>query len=156
LIEINISGFKHLRLEHLVLDYNGTLAIDGRLAAGVRERLDRLAETLRIHIITADTFGQVRAAVADLPCTLHVLPQKSQAEAKRDYIRGLNAERTVCMGNGRNDRLMLAEASLGIAVLLAEGACAGSITAADVVCGDIKDALDLLRYPLRLTATLRS
>ncbi len=156
MIEINIPGFKHLRLEHLVLDYNGTLAIDGRLAAGVRERLERLAEILRIHIITADTFGQVRAVVADLPCTLHVLPQQSQAEAKRDYIRRLNAERTVCMGNGRNDRLMLAEASLGIAVLLAEGACAGCITAADVVCGDINDALDLLRYPLRLTATLRS
>jgi P-type E1-E2 ATPase len=155
LIEIDIPGFKHLRLEHLVLDYNGTLAVDGRLATGVRERLHRLAEKLHIHVITADTFGAVRASVADLACTLHVLPRQSQAEAKRDYVRRLNAERTVCIGNGRNDRLMLAEASLGIAVILAEGACSSCIAAADVVCRDINDALDLLRHPLRLTATLR-
>lgn len=156
MIEINIPGFKHLYLEHLVLDYNGTLAVDGRLTTGVQERLHWLAEALRIHIITADTFGEVRATVADLPCTLHILPQQSQAEAKRDYVRGLNADHTVCIGNGRNDRLMLAEASLGIAVILAEGACSSSITDADVVCRDINNALDLLRYPLRLTATLRS
>ena len=156
MIEIDIPGFKHLRLEHLVLDYNGTLAVDGRLATGVRERLHRLAEKLHIHVITADTFGAVRASVADLACTLHVLPRQSQAEAKRDYVRRLNAERTVCIGNGRNDRLMLGEASLGIAVILAEGACGSTITAADVVCRDINDALDLLRHPLRLTATLRS
>lgn len=156
MIEIDIPGFKHLRLEHLVLDYNGTLAVDGRLATGVRERLHRLAEKLHIHVITADTFGEVRASVADLACTLHVLPRQSQAEAKRDYVRRLNAERTVSIGNGRNDRLMLGEASLGIAVILAEGACGGAIAAADVVCRDICEALDLLHHPLRLTATLRS
>lgn len=156
MIEIDIPGFKHLRMEHLVLDYNGTLAVDGRLAAGVRERLHRLAEEIRIHVVTADTFGDVRASVADLACTLHVLPLQSQAEAKRDYIRRLGARGTVCIGNGRNDRLMLPEASLGIAVVLAEGACGSCITAADVVCRDINEALDLLRHPLRLTATLRS
>jgi soluble P-type ATPase len=156
LIEINIPGFKHLLLEHLVLDYNGTLAVDGRPVAGVGERLHWLAKALRIHVITADTFGEVRTAVADLPCTLHVLPRQSQAEAKRDYILRLGAHGTVCIGNGRNDRLMLLEASLGIAVVLAEGACVSCVTAADVVCRDINDALDLLRHPLRLTATLRS
>jgi P-type E1-E2 ATPase len=156
LIEIDIPGFKYLRMEHLVLDYNGTLAVDGRLADGVRERLHRLAEEIRIHVITADTFGEVRASVADLACTLHVLPLQFQAEAKRDYVLGLDALRTVCIGNGNNDRLMLAEASLGIGVILAEGACGSCITAADVVCRDINEALDLLRHPLRLTATLRS
>ena len=156
MIEIDIPGFRYLRLTHLVLDYNGTLAVDGRLVSGVRERLHRLAQELRIHVITADTFGEVRASIADLACTLHVLPRQSQAEAKRDYICRLDAERTVCIGNGRNDRLMLGEASLGIAVILAEGACGSTITAADVVCRDINDALDLLRHPLRLTATLRS
>jgi P-type E1-E2 ATPase len=155
LIEINIPGFKHLKLAHLVLDYNGTLAVDGALFPGVQERLQRLAAEVHIHIITADTFGQVRATVADLPCTLHILPRQAQAEAKRDYVRGLGADGTICIGNGRNDRLMLAEAALGIAVILAEGACSACITTADVVCRDINDALDLLRHPLRLTATLR-
>jgi soluble P-type ATPase len=155
LIEINIPGFKHLKLAHLVLDYNGTLAVDGSLLPGVQERLQGLAAEVRIHVITADTFGEVRATVSDLPCKLHILPQESQAEAKRDYVLGLDADGTVCIGNGRNDRLMLAEAALGIAVILGEGASGACIAAADVVCRDINDALDLLRHPLRLTATLR-
>jgi len=156
LIEISIPGFKLLRLEHLVLDYNGTLAVDGRLIPAVKDRLQLLGKNLHVHIITADTFGQVRAAVADLMCTLHILPPEGQAEAKRDYIRRLDADRTVCIGNGRNDRLMLGEAALGIAVILSEGACSGSIMVADVVCTSIVEALELLHYPLRLTATLRS
>jgi soluble P-type ATPase len=156
LIEISIPGFKRLRLEHLVLDYNGTLAVDGRLIPGVKDSLQILADNLHIHIITADTFGQVQASVSDLMCTLHILSADAQAEAKRDYIRRLDANRTACIGNGRNDRLMLGEAALGIAVILSEGACCGSIAAADVVCTGIVEALDLLHHPLRLTATLRS
>ena len=156
MIEISIPGFKHLRLEHLVLDYNGTLAIDGNLIPGVQDRLQQLGENLSIHVITADTFGHVRASVADLTCHLHILPPGNQAEAKRDYIRNLSADRTVCIGNGRNDRLMLEAAALGIAVILSEGACGASVTAADAVCTSILEALDLLRFPLRLTATLRS
>jgi soluble P-type ATPase len=156
LIEIDIPGFKHLKLAHLVLDYNGTLAVDGALLPGVQARLRELAAEVHIHLITADTFGEVHATAGDLPCKLHILPQHSQAEAKRDYIRGLDAHETVSIGNGRNDRLMLAEAALGIAVIQDEGASGASIAAADVVCRDINEALDLLRHPLRLAATLRS
>lgn len=39
MIEIEIPGGETLRLEHLVLDFSGTLARDGRLLPGVRERL---------------------------------------------------------------------------------------------------------------------
>ena len=51
---------------------------------------------------------------------------------------------------------MLSKASLGIAVILAEGASTVSLKAADIVCSDIVSALELLMHPLRLTATLRS
>jgi P-type E1-E2 ATPase len=156
MIEIAIAGFSNLRLEHLVLDYNGTLAIDGHLIPGVKARLQKLAEDLRVHVITADTFGRVQGALAELDCSVQILQAHGQAEAKRDYVRRLKAEYTVCMGNGRNDRLMLQEAALGVAVILPEGAHGGSLMAADVVCTSILDALDLLQHPLRLTATLRS
>lgn len=156
MIEIRIPGFKHLRLDHLVLDYNGTLAVDGCLIPGVKDRLQKLGEHLHIHVVTADTHGGVRNALGALMCSLHLLPKDRQAEGKRDYVRRLNVDRTVCIGNGRNDRMMLEEAALGIAVINAEGACSSGIAAADVVCTSIEDALDLLQHPLRLTATLRS
>jgi soluble P-type ATPase len=62
----------------------------------------------------------------------------------------------VCVGNGRNDRLMLQVAGLGIVVVQAEGAAVQTALAADILSPDILTALDLLIHPLRLVATLRS
>jgi soluble P-type ATPase len=156
MITIDVPGFRHLRLTDLVLDYNGTLAENGRLIAGVGEALKALADRLDIHVLTADTFGQAGSETAGLPCRVTVLPAGKQAAGKRDFVRNLGADRTVCIGNGRNDRFMLGEAALGIAVVLGEGAASEALAAADVVCTDILHALDLLRHPLRLVATLRS
>ena len=64
MIEIDIPGFREVRLSDLVCDYNGTLAADGTLLPDVAGALSRLAANLRIHVITADTFGTVRAQLA--------------------------------------------------------------------------------------------
>ncbi len=64
MLKLDIPGLGILELEHLVLDYNGTLAVDGRVLAGVKPRLQRLARSLRIHVVTADTFGRARAGIA--------------------------------------------------------------------------------------------
>jgi soluble P-type ATPase len=156
MIDIDIPGFKALRLEHLVLDFNGTIAVDGELLPGVAQQLNRLASELTVHVVTADTFGKAAAQLEGVSCSLSVLPADEQDIAKLAYVNELGAEGTVCVGNGRNDRLMLAASALGIAVVLAEGASSLSLTAADVVCKDILSALDLLTHPLRLTATLRA
>ena len=52
MIEIDIPGFRKLTLEHLVLDYNGTIAFDGDLVPGVAERLTLLSETIALHVLT--------------------------------------------------------------------------------------------------------
>jgi soluble P-type ATPase len=156
MLEIVIPGYRTLRLEHLVLDYNGTLACDGELLDGVRGRLDALAGTLQIHILTADTFGKARVQLVDTPCHLSILTGGDQDRGKLEYIQRLGPETTVCVGNGRNDRLMLQEAGLSIAVIQAEGTAAQTVMVADVLSLDILAALDLLAHPQRLVATLRS
>jgi len=115
-----------------------------------------LAKRLHIHVLTADTFGRVRQELAGLPCELAILPAGRQDLAKRDIVRRLGPEQVIGIGNGRNDRLMLQEAALGVAVLQQEGAAAETLQAADIVITDINAALDLLAHPLRLTATLRT
>ena len=155
-MEIVVPGFADLHLEHIVLDYNGTLALDGCLLEGVADRLRAIAVHMQVHIITADTFGRVQAAMADLPCRVSILPPGAQDVSKLNYIQQLNPERVVCIGNGRNDWLMLQAAALGIAVLQTEGVAAQTIAAADVVAPNILAAFDLLLNPLRLVATLRS
>ena len=64
-------------------------------------------------------------------------------------------ERTLCIGNGNNDRLMLAAAALAIAVVQAEGAAQSALAALHIVRASVRDALDLLVHPKRIVATLR-
>jgi len=156
MLEISVPGYKGLRLEHLVLDYNGTLACDGEILPGVKEALDGLAQSLRIHVVTADTFGKAASRLEGCRCELVVLPLENQDAGKLEYIKRLGPESTVCVGNGRNDRMMLEGAGLGIAVIQEEGAAVQTLLAADVACPDILSALNLLTNPLRLVATLRS
>lgn len=156
MIEIVVPGYRTLHLQHLVMDYNGTLARDGRLLDGVRPRLDNLADRLHLHMITADTFGLAREELAGVRCDLAVLPGDEQATAKLAYIRNLSPEGVAAIGNGRNDRLMLRAAALGIAVVQEEGAATETLSAADVVMSDILSALDMLLFPKRLIATLRT
>jgi soluble P-type ATPase len=156
MIEIDIPGYRKLCLQHLVLDFNGTMACDGELFEGVKARLEALSTQLRIHILTGDTFGKAQSQLAGIPCDLSILPVENQDRLKLEYIRRLGPEISVCVGNGRNDRLMLQEAGLGIAVVQVEGAAVQAVLGADVLAPDILAALDLLIHPLRLVATLRS
>ena len=156
MIDVRIPGFGRLRLEHLVCDHNGTLAMDGRLAKDVASALSRLSGSLEIHVVTGDTFGDARQRLAHLPCRVTVLPARGQAAAKRAYVAKLGRARTVCLGNGRNDRLMVKDAALGIALIEREGASSETVRNADIVCRSPRDALDLLLNTKRLIATLRS
>ena len=155
MLQISIPGRADLRLEHLVMDYNGTLACDGLLLPGVRECMEALSDRVRIHVLTADTFGKARAGLEGLPCELSILPPENQDKGKLAYVKRLGAAGAVCVGNGRNDMLMLKAAALGIAVVQEEGASVQTAMAADVICPNISSALQLLTSPLRLTATLR-
>ncbi|MHC1742603.1 MAG: HAD family hydrolase [Syntrophobacteraceae bacterium] len=156
MMEIRIQGFKSLQIDHLVLDFNGTLACDGRLLDGVRERLLTLAKDLTVHVLTADTFGNVARELDGLPCTLTVIPKEDEANAKLACIDKLGCATVICIGNGRNDKLMLSNAAVGICVIQTEGCSGEALRAADVVTTSILDGLDLIIHPLRLATTLRS
>ncbi len=155
-MEIEIPGYQSLHIEHLVMDYNGTLAVDGQLIDGVKDTLNQIAESISLHVLTADTFGRAAKGLEGVDCKLSVLPEADQAGGKLDYVRAIGAEKTMSIGNGRNDRLMLQACGLGVAVILEEGAAMETVSAADIVCRSIVSALELLIHPLRLTATLRS
>jgi soluble P-type ATPase len=156
MIAVAVPGFGTLELRFLVLDYNGTLAVDGKLLPGVREALAALADDIEIHVITADTFGLAGIELAGLPVNLTIVPEAEQADAKLAHIERLGAESVFAIGNGRNDRKMLAAAAVGVALVQGEGASAETIAEADIVAPGVVAALELLRYPKRLIATLRS
>ncbi len=154
-IHIDIPGWRTLDLTHLVLDLNGTVTRDGQPLPGVAERLAALSARLAIHLVTADTQGRAEALGAELGVPLALIAPGDEAGQKLALVERLGAGRAAAIGNGANDARMLAAAALGIAVVGPEGAAMVALQAADVVVSRIEDALDLLRYPRRLIATLR-
>jgi len=156
MISIKIPGQETIHAKHLVLDYNGTLAIDGMLIPGVKEKLNLLANQISIHVITADTFGKAAESLQEIKCTCIVPKAENMKEKKLQFITELGAENTIAIGNGFNDALMLENATIGIALIQKEGASLKTILNADIICTDINDALELLLNPMRVTATLRN
>lgn len=156
MIELDIPGFGLLAASTLALDFNGTLAQDGRLLSGVAERIDKLADSLRVHVVTGDTYGTAQAELTGVRCHLETLPRVGQVEAKRAFVASLPRDGVVAIGNGRNDLYMLRAARLSIAVLGTEGLASELFSTADIVVPHIHTALDLLLYPERLLATLRA
>ncbi|MDD2195618.1 MAG: HAD hydrolase family protein [Bacteroidales bacterium] len=155
MLRIEISNDFTLLLEHLVLDYNGTLAIDGKLIDGVKEMIETLSANLKVHVITANTFGSAHQNLADTNTSLVIINSGNEAQQKADFVNSLNPQAVVAIGNGANDALMLKLSALGIAVMQAEGVATQALMNADIACNSIIDALGLLLNPLRIAATLR-
>jgi P-type E1-E2 ATPase len=155
MIEIDVPGFGPVHLSHLVSDFTGTLSVDGHLLPGVKEGLNRLSEILTIHILTADTFGRAREALAGVSCQIHILTGPDHDVQKEEYLRKMGPEKVIALGNGNNDRRMLKSAKVGIAVTEEEGCAVEAIMAADIHVRSAISALTLLLNPLRFKATLR-
>jgi soluble P-type ATPase len=150
---VEVPGQPVRRLEHLLLDVNGTLTDRGVLLPGVAERVAMLLPVLRVRLLTADTFGTlaaVRAALGGVDAD-----RVADGAHKLDIAQRLGAEACAAIGNGANDEPMLRVVGLGIAVIGPEGASPRALAAADLVCPSILAALDVLVDPRALAATLR-
>lgn len=155
MIPIEAPGWGKRQIEHLVLDFNGTLARDGRMLPEVEERLARLSIKARVHICTTDHFGTALEETRRYAAALKIVEGQNLAEEKAEFVRRLGPMKVAAIGNGAADARMLAEVALSIAVIGPEGAAPAALSAAQVVCTDIATALELLLFPARLAATLR-
>ena len=156
MLAFEIPGRGKYELVRLVVDVNGTLAEDGDLIAGVKERLARLQRGLDVIMITADTHGRQLAIDGELGMeAIRLEGGHPEAWQKAEFVRRLGSDATVVIGNGANDAQMLKEAAIGVVVIGPEGASIAALQNADVATCSIVDALDLLLNPRRLIATLR-
>jgi P-type E1-E2 ATPase len=155
MIELNIPGGQVFQLNHLVLDVNGTLAIDGKLIDGVSKAVSSLKDRLQIHLITADTHGKQHLIDEILNMQAVRLAPNDEPEQKAAFVRQLGCENVAAIGQGANDALMLKEAALGIAILSPEGLATSALLASDIVVADILTAFQLFEKPIRIVATLR-
>ncbi len=152
---IEIPNEKNLEIRTIICDYNGTIAKDGNVLLSIKLLFEKLAENYKIYVITADTFGSVKAQLDTYPCEIKILSSDNHTNEKADFIKNLGAKHCIALGNGNNDALMLKTAEIGIAILGDEGCSKETLLTSDILCKNIEDGLELLVFPKRLVATLR-
>jgi soluble P-type ATPase len=154
MITIDIPGWGNMDIENIVLDLNGTIATDGKIPTEVRGKIHSLSDKVSVYILTADTQGTADEEMRDLKAKLIKMPGENGKNRKFEFMKDLEIEKTVAIGNGNNDQIILKEAGLGIAVLGDEGMSVSAMKNADLIVKSISDALDLFLKPKRLLATL--
>jgi soluble P-type ATPase len=155
MIKLDIPGRGVFDLENIALDLNGTLSVDGKIHPKVRGKINLLAKRAKIYVLTADTRGQANHILDKLHVETVLLSGDDTSREKAEFVHGIGPNRTVAIGNGYNDRLMVKEAALGFCIVGKEGAFAETVTESDVVFQNVLDAVDFLLRPLRNRATLR-
>lgn len=155
MLKIDIQGWKIIELENLVLDFNGTIAVDGVIVPPVIPILQELSGKLTIYIISADTFGTVEEQCKDLPVKFKILAPEDQQRQKGQFIRELGGDRTCSIGNGEVDVEMLRESALSICVMGYEACSTGALLNSHLLVSTSEKALELLLNPDRIKATLR-
>lgn len=155
MLEISVPGKKTYKFEFLVLDFNGTIAVDGKIPDKIKSLLTKIKNDLTIIVLTADTYGSASSQCEALGLQVKTFPQDCAAAEKQKIVENLGKNSVICMGNGFNDIKMFDSADLSIAVLDAEGLCASLLTHADILCRSSEEALNLLLNPKRIIADLR-
>jgi len=153
-IGIQRPGQDLLEMDFILIDFEGTLAQDRRVHPKAKDKINLLSKRMKIYLLTKGEKGMVEDALKKVKAEVIHLKEGEATQGKLNLLRQLGPKRTVAIGNGVDDALILDEAGLGICILGREGASAGAIQKADVVVTDILDALDFLLKPLRQKATL--
>jgi len=155
MLKLEIPGRGVFEFKNIVFDLNGTLSVDGKIHLKVKDKINLLAKKAKIYVLTADTRGQANQTLGKLNAEIALLSGDDTSRQKAEFIQAIGPKRTVAIGNGYNDHLMVKEAALGLCIIGKEGASAETVKRSDVVLQDVLDALDFLLRPLRSKATLR-
>lgn len=156
MITYEIPGREKIEIENVVLDYNGTIAVDGKVIEGAKELISKLRKYTNIYVLTADTYGTVREECSDIDAEVLTFPKENAGEFKREIVEKLNGQNTICVGNGYNDIPMFIKSILSIAVIEGEGASGKLLAYADIVTRSIIEALEIILNKNKVKAALRN
>jgi len=152
----NIPGRGKIEIENVVFDYNGTIAVDGKLIETAKELIFKLKEHVNIYILTADTYGTVEEQCKELGVNIATFPKEMASLSKKEIVEKLGSEKTICVGNGFNDIEMFKICKLSIAVIENEGCSGKLLLHSDIVAKSIRDAIEIILCENRMKATLRN
>ncbi len=168
MIPIERPGLNPLEIEYILLDFDGTLAIDRRVHPKAKDKINLLSKRTHIYIFVnppTPPFNKggeggilakelIEERLRKVKAEIIYLAEGDSSRRKLNLLRELGPTRCAAIGNGMDDAAIMQEAGIGICVIGREGTSGGAVKNADLVFTDILDALDFLLKPLRQRATL--
>jgi len=154
MITIQRHGQEPIEIEFILIDFEGTLALDRRVHPKAKDKINLLSKRVKIYILAKGEKEVLEEVFKKVKAEVILLKEGEPSQNKLDLLQNLGPKKTVAIGNGADDVSMIEEAGLGICVISKEGTASEAMKKSDVVVLNILDALDFLLKPLRQRATL--
>ncbi len=154
MIILQKPGGPHLEIESLLIDYEGTLAIDGRVHPKAKDKINLLSKRINIYILAKGEKEKVEERLKNVKAEVLFLQEGETTRQKLELLKKVGPERALAIGNGLDDGPLLEEAGFSICVIGQEGASGKALQKADLIVTDIIHGLDFILKPLRQKATL--
>ena len=155
MINIEIPGYGNLHIKNVLIDYNGTIASEGKLIPSLKNIIEKLSKKVNLYVITADTFGTVSKEIENFSIEIIKIEKENERQQKLEALKKLGSQNTISYGNGNNDKLIIKESVIGICIMGDEGCSRETLEEADLVINSIEKGLLLLLDENKLKATLR-
>ncbi len=154
MIRIERPGLSPLEIEFVLIDFEGTLAIDRRVHPKAKDKINLLSKRTKIYVLTKEKKELIEERLRKVKAEIVYLAESGSSQGKLDLLHQLGPARCVAIGNGADDAAMIKEAGVGISMIGKEGSAGEAVRNSEFVFIDILDALDFLLKPLRQKATL--
>jgi len=154
MISIQRPGMETLDIHFVLLDFEGTLAMDGRVHPKAKDKVNLLSKRVTVYILTKSSKEKVEETLKKMKAEILSMTEGDSSQQKLDVLQRLGPHQTAVIGNGFDDVQIMEQAGLGMCVIGKEGSSPEAVAKADLVVTSVLDALDFLLKPLRQGATL--
>ena len=154
MISIQRPGMESLELHFVLIDFEGTLAMDGRVHPKAKDKVNLLSKRVTVYILTKSSKEKVEETLKKMKAEILSMTEGDSSQQKLDVLQRLGPHQTAVIGNGFDDVQIMEQAGLGMCVIGKEGSSPEAVAKADLVVTSVLDALDFLLRPLRQGATL--
>ena len=154
MISIQRPGMENLDIHFVLIDFEGTLAMDGRVHPKAKDKVNLLSKRATVYILTKGNREKVDETLRKMKAEILYVTEGDSSQQKLSLLQRLGPHQTAVIGNGFDDVQIMEQAGLGMCVIGKEGSSPEAVAKADLVVTSVLDALDFLLKPLRQGATL--
>lgn len=86
-MKLDIQNVGIIDIKNIVLDFNGTIAKDGKVYEEIKDKIINLSKNFNIYVLTSDTHGNAAKELTNLPVKLHILKTSNHTNEKEAFVK---------------------------------------------------------------------